>query len=43
VTSEGALEGTIPLEEETPVDLLEQITDHFGEGREEVEALVNTK
>jgi chromosome segregation ATPase len=43
VTSEGALEGTIPLDEEAPVDLIDQITDYFGEGREEVEALVNTK
>lgn len=43
VASEGALEGSIPLDEEAPVDLLDQITDYFGEGREEVEALVNAK
>lgn len=40
VNSEGALQGTIPLDEEAPSDLVDQITDYFGEGREEVENLV---
>ncbi len=43
VASEGALEGAIPLDEEAPSDLIDQITDYFGEGRSEVEALVNSK
>lgn len=40
VASEGALDGTIPLEDEAPADLVDQVSDYFGEGREEVEALV---
>lgn len=43
VASEGALEGTIPLDEEAPADLTDQISDYFGEGRDEVESLVSSK
>ena len=39
--SEGALEGTISLEETASPDLLNEIADYFGEGRAEVESLVN--
>lgn len=39
-SSEGSLEGTIPLDEETSSDLLGEIADYFGEGRAEVESLV---
>ncbi len=39
--SEGALEGSIPLEETTSPDLLNEIADYFGEGRAEVESLVS--
>lgn len=41
VSSETALEGGINLDDETPEDLLDQITDYFGEGRADVEALVS--
>jgi hypothetical protein len=41
--SEGALEGSIPLEEVTTSDILQEITDYFGEGRAEVEALVSAE
>lgn len=41
--SEGALEGTIPLEEVNTSDILQEITDYFGEGRAEVEALVSAE
>jgi chromosome segregation ATPase len=37
---EGDLEGNIPLDSEAPSDLVDQITDYFGEGRAEVESLV---
>lgn len=41
-SSEGALEGSIPLEEEAASgDLLGEIADYFGEGRAEVESLVS--
>ena len=40
IQNEGVLEGSINLEEETPTDLVDQITDYFGEGRSEVETLV---
>jgi chromosome segregation ATPase len=43
VTSEAALGGAIQLDEKNHIDLIENITDYFGEGREEVEALVKTK
>ncbi len=39
--SEGVLEGAIPLEETASPDLLSEIADYFGEGRAEVETLVN--
>ncbi len=39
--AEGELEGSIPLEETASPDLLSEIADYFGEGRAEVEALVN--
>ncbi len=42
VASEGALEGTIPLDEETSPSLLKEIADYFGEGRAEVESLVSS-
>lgn len=38
--SESTLDGGIQLDDESPVDLVEQITDYFGEGRADVEALV---
>ncbi len=40
VSSEGALTGSIPLEEPVAEDLLNEITNYFGEGRAEIEALV---
>lgn len=40
VNSEGVLQGGISLEDEAPSDLVDQITDYFGEGREEIETLV---
>jgi chromosome segregation ATPase len=40
-SSEGALEGTIPLEETAPENLLTEIADYFGEGRAEIESLVS--
>lgn len=39
--SEGVLEGTIPLEDTASPDLLSEIADYFGDGRAEVETLVN--
>ena len=39
--SEGVLEGTISLEDTASPDLLSEIADYFGEGRAEVETLVN--
>lgn len=41
VASEGALEGTIQLDEPTSPKLLEEIADYFGNGRAEVESLVS--
>jgi hypothetical protein len=40
-SSEGALEGSIPLDEAASDDLLGEIADYFGDGRAEVEALVS--
>ncbi len=40
IENEGVLEGSIQLEEQAPADLVDQITDYFGEGRSEVETLV---
>lgn len=40
-SSEGALQGSIQLEETTSPDLLSEIADYFGEGRAEVESLVS--
>ncbi len=40
-SSEGALEGTIPLDDTASPDLLNEIADYFGEGRAEVESLVS--
>ncbi len=39
--SEGGLDGSIPLDEAASDDLLDEITDYFGAGRAEVEALVS--
>jgi chromosome segregation ATPase len=39
--SEGAMTGTIPLDETTTSDVLEEIADYFGEGRSEIENLVS--
>ena len=39
--NEGALEGSIPLEDTASPDLLSEIADYFGEGRAEVESIVN--
>ena len=41
VHSEGQLDGSIDLEDEVPANLVDQITDYFGEGRIEVENLVS--
>ena len=41
--SEGALEGTIQLDEPTSENLLEEIADYFGAGRAEVESLVSAQ
>ena len=43
VASEGALEGTIQLDDPTSPDLLNEIADYFGEGRAEVETLVSVE
>lgn len=43
VASEGALEGTIQLDELASENLLEEIADYFGEGRAEVESLVSVQ
>ncbi len=43
VASEGALDGMIPLDEPTAPELLDEITNYFGEGRAEVEALVRSQ
>lgn len=40
VASEGIVEGAILLEETASPELLDEITDYFGEGRHEVESLV---
>lgn len=40
--SEGALSGTIPLDETETSDVLKEIADYFGEGRSEVESLVRS-
>ncbi len=42
VASEGALEGTIQLDEPAEEDLLDDIADYFGEGRAEIESLVSS-
>lgn len=39
--NEAVLNGSIPLEDSASPDLLSEIADYFGEGRAEVEALVN--
>jgi chromosome segregation ATPase len=41
--NEGALDGTIQLDEPTSDNLLEEIADYFGEGRAEVESLVSAQ
>lgn len=41
--SEGALSGTIQLDEPTTNDVLQEIADYFGEGRSEIESLVSTQ
>jgi hypothetical protein len=41
VASEGVLEGSIPLEESANPELLDEIADYFGEGKQEVEMLVS--
>lgn len=38
--NEALLDGNINLDEEVPSDLVDQITDYFGEGRAEVETMV---
>ena len=43
VASEGALEGTIQLDETTSENLLDEIADYFGEGRAEIESLVSSE
>ena len=41
--SEGALEGSIQLDEPTSPELLDEIADYFGEGRAEIETLVSNQ
>ena len=41
--SEGALSGTIVLDEPSTSDVLQEIADYFGEGRSEVESLVSSQ
>ncbi len=43
VSSEGILEGAIQLDEKSSPDLLNEISDYFGNGRAEVESLVSTR
>jgi hypothetical protein len=43
VASEGALDGSIPLDEEANPELLDEIADYFGEGKAEVERLVSDR
>lgn len=43
VASEGILDGTIPLDEPSSPELLDEIADYFGEGRAEVESLVSSQ
>ena len=42
-SSEGALDGTIQLDEPASENLLEEIADYFGEGRAEIESLVSSE
>lgn len=42
-TSEGALSGSIQLDETSKHDVLQEIADYFGEGRAEIESLVSSK
>jgi len=42
IASEGALQGSIDLDETTSPELIDQISDYFGDGRSEVERLVST-
>ena len=41
VDSEGVFQGAIPLDDAAPADIVDQITDYFGEGRAEIETLVS--
>lgn len=41
IASEGALQGAIDLDETTSPELIDQISDYFGEGRAEVENLIS--
>ncbi len=41
IASEGALQGAIDLDETTSPELIDQISDYFGDGRAEVENLVS--
>lgn len=43
IASEGALDGTIQLDDTSSPELLDEIADYFGEGRAEVESLVSTQ
>jgi chromosome segregation ATPase len=43
VSSEGAFEGSIQLDEPNSPELLEEIADYFGQGRAEVESLVRSE
>ena len=42
VANEGILNGSIPLDDDSSPELLDEIADYFGEGRAEIEALVST-
>ena len=41
VDSEGVLQGTIPLDDAAPEDIVDQISDYFGGERAEIETLVS--
>jgi phage shock protein A len=43
VASEGALDGTIPLDETSSPELLEEIADYFGDEKAEVEVLLSNR
>lgn len=43
IASEGALQGSIDLDETTSPELIDEISDYFGDGRSDVERLVSAQ